>query len=147
MAGAGDDSRKALNCHIQNWGLQDKLRLIGIRKDIPRLMRAADMLFFPSRQEGLGMVAVEAQAAGLPVLLSDAVPREAVVVPELVTSLRLSESIGRWADVLLEILSAPRKPAEEYRRVMEASDFSIDNSVRNLLRLYTETCDSESFVA
>jgi glycosyltransferase involved in cell wall biosynthesis len=147
MAGAGDDSRKELNRHIQNWGLQNKLRLIGIRKDIPRLMRAADMLFFPSREEGLGMVAVEAQAAGLPVLVSDAVPREAIVIPELVTSLRLSAPIGHWADVLLETLSTPRKPAEAYRSAMQASDFSIDKSVGNLLRLYTGTCGSRGFAA
>jgi glycosyltransferase involved in cell wall biosynthesis len=143
MAGAGDDQRKELNRRIQNWGLREKLRIIGVRSDIARLMRAADLLFFPSRQEGLGMVAVEAQAAGLPVLMSDAVPREAIVIPELVRSLRLSDPIGRCADVLLEMLSAPRTPAEEYRCAMEASDFSIDKSLSNLLRLYTGACSFE----
>src|SRR4029077_8382126 len=67
MAGAANHSKQELERRIERWGLEDKLRLIGIRQDIPRLMRAADVLIFPSRQEGLGMVAVEAQAAGLPV--------------------------------------------------------------------------------
>jgi glycosyltransferase EpsF len=145
MAGAGDDQRKELNRHIENWGMQENLRIIGVRNDVARLMRAADLLFFPSRQEGLGMVAVEAQAAGLPVLMSDAVPREAIVIPELVTSLRLSDPIDRCADVLLETLSAPRKPAEAYRGAMQASDFSIEKSVSNLLRLYAEKCRLEGF--
>jgi glycosyltransferase EpsF len=147
MAGAGDNQRNELNQQIQHWGLPGKLRIIGVRSDIPRLMRAADLLFFPSRQEGLGMVAVEAQAAGLPVLVSDAVPREAIVIPELVTSVRLLDPLGRCADVLLEALSAPRKPAETYRRAMEASDFSIDKSVSNLLRLYSGTCRFEGLTA
>src|SRR5262249_18730937 len=94
MAGAGDAQRNELERHIQVWGLRDNLRIIGVRRDIGRLMRAADLLFFPSREEGLGMVAVEAQAAGLPVLVSDAVPREAIVIPELVTSVSLSDPIG-----------------------------------------------------
>jgi hypothetical protein len=64
-----------------------------------------------------------------------------------VTSLHLSEPIGRWADVLLKTLSAPRKPAEAYRSAMQASDFSIDKSVRNLLRLYSGTWRSEGFAA
>ena len=57
-----------METRISEWGLSDMLRFIGVRSDIPRLMRAADVLLFPSVDEGLGMVAVEAQAAGLPVL-------------------------------------------------------------------------------
>ena len=58
---AGDASRAGpeLERRIAEWGLSDQLRLIGVRRDVPRLMRAAKVLFFPSRQEGLGMVAVE----------------------------------------------------------------------------------------
>lgn len=147
MAGAGEQERKELEGRIIQWGLRDKLKLIGIRRDIPRLMRAADVLLFPSRQEGLGMVAVEAQATGLPVLASSAVPREAIVVTELVQSLPLSEPIERWAEVLLQTIAAPRKPAEVYRSAMEASDFAIANSARNLLQVYTSGRGSESVVA
>jgi glycosyltransferase involved in cell wall biosynthesis len=145
MAGAGEQERQELERRIAAWGMRDKLNLIGIRRDIPRLMRAADALFFPSRQEGLGMVAVEAQATGLPVLASTAVPREAIVIPELVQSLPLSEPVDRWAEVLLDMMSAPRKPAEVYRRAMEASNFAIANSAGNLLRVYTGTGGSEGF--
>src|ERR1700683_2946747 len=112
MAGAGDRSRHELECRIEAWGLKDKLRLIGVRKDIPRLMRAADILFFPSRQEGLGRVAVEAQAVGLPVLASTAVPRECVVIPELYHALPLDEPIELWAATLLQTITKPRPPLE-----------------------------------
>jgi glycosyltransferase involved in cell wall biosynthesis len=147
MAGAGEQERQELERRIAEWGLQGKLNLIGIRRDIPRLMRAADVLLFPSRQEGLGMAAVEAQAAGLRVLASTAVPREAIVIPELVQFLPLWEPVTRWAEVLLDIMSAPRKPAELYRSAMEASDFSIVNSARKLLRVYSATRGSESCAA
>jgi glycosyltransferase involved in cell wall biosynthesis len=137
MAGAGDHSRYELESRIEAWGLKDKLRLIGVRKDIPRLMRAADVLFFPSRQEGLGMVAVEAQAAGLPVLASIAVPRECVVIPELYNALPLDEPIELWAATLLEIITKPRTPLGLCRRALESSPFSIANSARRLEEIYS----------
>ena len=134
MAGAGD--AEALRGAIHGWGMDGKLHVIGVREDIPRLMRAADILLFPSRQEGLGMVVVEAHAAGLPVLASTAVPREAVVIPSLYEALPLDASISRWADVLLEMMGRPRAAMEYCRGTVEASAFSIANSSRNLLRTY-----------
>jgi glycosyltransferase EpsF len=139
MAGAGDRSRHELESHIEQWGLKDKLRLIGVRNDVARLMRAADVLFFPSRQEGLGMVAVEAQAAGLPVLASTAVPRECVVIPELYSALALDEPIELWAAALLQIMAKPRPPLELCRRALESSPYSIANSARRLEEIYSTT--------
>jgi glycosyltransferase EpsF len=139
MAGAGDRSRKELDRRIQDWGLQDKLRLIGVRNDIPRLMRAADVLFFPSRQEGLGMVAVEAQAACLPVLASTAVPRECVVIPELYDALSLREPIENWVTALFRTMTKPRPSSEVCRSALESSAFSIVNSARRLEAIYSGT--------
>jgi glycosyltransferase EpsF len=139
MAGAGDCPRQELESYIEQWGFKDKMRLIGVRNDVARLMRAADVLFFPSRQEGLGMVAVEAQAAGLPVLASTAVPRECVVIPELYSALALDEPIDRWATALLQIMTKPRPPLELCRRALESSPFSIANSARRLEEIYGST--------
>ena len=139
MAGAREDSRQDLESRIESWGLKDNLRLIGVRKDIDRLMRAADVLLFPSRQEGLGMVAVEAQAAGLPVLASTAVPRECVVIPELYSVLALDEPIELWAAALLQIMTKPRPPLEFCRRALESSPFSIVNSAQRLEEIYSST--------
>jgi glycosyltransferase EpsF len=137
MAGAGDRPRQELESCIEQWGLKDKLRLIGVRSDVARLMRAADLLFFPSRQEGLGMVAVEAQAAALPVLASTAVPSECVVVPELYNALSPSEPIEKWADTVIETMTKPRPPLELCRRALEGSAFSIENSARRLNEIYS----------
>ena len=139
MAGAGDRSQHELESRIEQWGLKDKLRLVGVRSDIARLMRAADVLLFPSRQEGLGMVAVEAQAAGLPVLASTAVPRECVVIPELYSALPLGEPIEKWAATLIETMTKPRPHLELCRRAFESSAFSIENSARRLKEIYSAT--------
>jgi glycosyltransferase involved in cell wall biosynthesis len=139
MAGAGGESRKELERQIHDWGMDDKLRLIGVRGDIPRLMRAADVLFFPSREEGLGMVAVEAQAACLPVVASTAVPRECVVLPGLFEAVSLQEPIETWMGALFGVMDRPRPSLEICRRAFESSPFSIVNSARQLEALYSGT--------
>lgn len=136
MAGAGDEQRDALERQTSQWGLYERVRLIGVRRDIGRLMRAANVLLFPSAQEGLGMVAVEAQAAGTPVLASTAVPGEAIVVPELFNSLHVSQPAEVWAEALLAIMNEPGLPPQRLRARFKASPFWIVNSARQLELIY-----------
>ena len=117
-------------------GLEGRIQFVGIRKDVELFMLASDVLLFPSRAEGLGMVAVEAQAAGLPVLASTNVPAECVVVPELVRFKDVTAGAAAWADDLLEMAAMPRDIRCANQRVA-ASAFSIENSSLALARLYS----------
>lgn len=136
LAGAGSPAVPVLEQRIAEAGLEGRIRFLGIRKDIERLMLASNVLLFPSRAEGLGMVAVEAQAAGLPVLASTDVPAECVVVPELVRFKDVKAGVPAWADDLLEIATRPREIREANQRVA-GSAFSIENSSLALARLYS----------
>ena len=60
-------------------GLRDRVIFTGMRTDIPQLLQAMDVFCMPSLFEGLGIVAVEAQAAGLPCVLADTLPQEAFI--------------------------------------------------------------------
>jgi len=135
FAGAISPAVAVLEKRIAEAGLAGRIRFLGIRTDLKRLMYASDALLFPSRGEGLGMVAVEAQAAGLPVLASDAVPRECVVVPELVRFEPLARSADDWAAALLQHAARSPDSATANRRVA-ASPFAIENSAAALLHLY-----------
>ncbi len=64
---------------IIDMGLEDIVLMLGLRNDIPRILQAMDIFIFPSLWEGLGIVAIEAQAAGLQTLCSDQIPQEAKV--------------------------------------------------------------------
>ena len=64
--------------------LSDSAWLLGNRNDVPALLNMADCFLFPSMWEGLGIVAVEAQAAGLPCICSDQVPSLAKVTDNCV---------------------------------------------------------------
>jgi glycosyltransferase EpsF len=137
LAGAQSSAVPILEKRIAAAGLREDIRFTGIRKDIERLMLGSDVLLFPSRGEGLGMAAVEAQAAGLPVLISDTVPQECVVVPELVCFQKVEAGEAAWASDLLR-LAAQRRNISEANQKVAASAFSIDRSARALLELYSE---------
>jgi len=135
FAGAPSAASSVLNDRIEAAGLGDRIRLVGVRQEIEYLMLGSDVLLFPSRGEGLGMVAVEAQSSGLPVLVSDTVPHECVVIPELVHFKPLSAGITSWADDLLRLIDLPRNAIEANRRVAN-SVFSIASSAKALTELY-----------
>ncbi len=95
---------------VSELGLTGSVRFLGLRKDVPDLYQAMDVFVLPSFYEGLGMVAVEAQAAGLPVMVSDRVPEEAQVTDTL-SVVRLSEPAAVWARAVLTRAGQTRRAA------------------------------------
>ena len=73
LIGNGVD-QKELEEKVQNLKISEAVRFLGHRDDIPQLLQALDLFVMPSRVEGLGIAAVEAQIAGLPCILSDKLP-------------------------------------------------------------------------
>jgi len=138
FAGPFSPATPFLRQRVSEAGLEGRIVFAGMRQDIGRLMGGADALLFPSRAEGLGMVAVEAQAAGLPVLASTAVPRECVVIPQLVRFHDLHDGVAIWADQLLAMLDTPRLDPADANRQVAASVFSIQHSAQALERLYRD---------
>ena len=124
----------------KDMNLFGKMKLLGKRNDIPLLMKASDLLVCPSVEdpkEGLGLVVVEAQAAGLPILMSKSIPDEAVVIPDLVTVLPLRAGSDVWAGAAIEILSSDFPGMRsQCTDKLATSSFSISNSYRNICDLY-----------
>ena len=75
MAGNGPEEEK-IRQEIRRLKLEENVRLLGRRGDVPRLLQAFDIFLLPSLHEGFPVCAVEALASGLPVLLSDTITRE-----------------------------------------------------------------------
>ncbi len=136
FVGAFSPATPKLRERIEAAGVGDRIVFAELRRDMGRLMAGASALFFPSRAEGLGMVAVEAQAAGLPVLASTGVPRECVVLPELVRFLEVTGETPPWREALLEMVAAPRVDCRAANAAVAASAFSIQHSASMLERFY-----------
>ena len=88
----------------QKKGLNKKIIFTGLRNDIAELMLGAmDVFLFPSLWEGLGIVIVEAQAAGLPCILSEYIPCETEIIPRLINKVPLSKGAKKWAEKIIDI--------------------------------------------
>ena len=88
-------------CQIEKNELTGKVFMLGSRSDVYRLLQAMDVFVFPSHFEGFGNAVTEAQAAGLPSVVSDTVPHE-VGVTELVEFVPLDKGAEAWANIIIE---------------------------------------------
>jgi glycosyltransferase involved in cell wall biosynthesis len=135
----GDGSlHSEIAAKVQQLGLSENVIFAGIRSDVPRLMLGAmDVFLFPSLYEGLGLVLVEAQAAGLPCIFSDVVPQEADIVKPLVKRISLSQSALKWAKEILQQRDAISTINQsEALALVKNSPFNIENSVKQLEKIY-----------
>jgi len=99
LVGEGED-RPDLEEKARTLGIEDNVMFYGTTDRVERLYWAMDVFAFPSQFEGLGIAAVEAQAAGLPIVCSEGVPTETIVT-DLALRLPLSAGAGEWAEAIL----------------------------------------------
>jgi len=71
--------RPQIESEIESLGIKDKVTILNARNDVPRILKALDVFIFPSLYEGLGIVLIEAQKMGIPCVISNAIPQEAVI--------------------------------------------------------------------
>lgn len=89
---------------VRNLGLEKNVEFLGQRSDINELYQAMDLFLFPSLYEGLGMVVVEAQASGLPCIVSTEIPEIAKVTQKIVF-INLGSQIENWIKTIFEYLN------------------------------------------
>jgi glycosyltransferase involved in cell wall biosynthesis len=143
FAGAGPLEEKVRD-RAQWLGVEDRVRVLGWRDDTISLMRGADLFVFPRVEEitpdlgreGLGMVVVEAQAAGLPSLLSRGIPEDAIVNATLCKTLPLADGPRAWGAEVRRKLAMSRPDRALSLAAVESSDFALEAGFRNLVALH-----------
>ena len=116
-------------------GLAETCIQTGQRSDIPRLMSSFDVLILPSLWEGLPVTILEAQAAGVPCVMSDRVSTEVIVLDDAVRALPLDDPRAWLAAIDALAARTTPTPAEALAR-MRASDFAIDVHIQRVQALY-----------
>ena len=119
---------------VQAKGLTDSVLFLGLRTDVPDLMQAMDAFVLPSRFEGLGIVYIEAQAAGLKTFATaEVVPQEACVDESLFTYLPREATAQQWADAML---AADTTQRENKLEVIQSHGYDIHQEAEKLRALY-----------
>ena len=108
LVGGGDRETEIIQ-KIERLGISKDVILTGVRSDVNELMQAMDVFVLPSLYEGFPVTMMEAQASGLPCIVSDKVPMECAIVDGLVTSVKLSDEISAWVTAIQKTKDIERK--------------------------------------
>lgn len=112
--------RETIEAEIDRLGLQDKVILTGIRNDVENFMSCLDAMIFPSVYEGLPLTLIEAQAAGLPVLMSDSITQNVIVSDGLMKTASIEADAKLWAMQAMQMAQDSRRaracPRESIRK-------------------------------
>lgn len=130
------DLRESIKDKVHSLKLDNHVILAGSRDDVPQLMQAMDLFVFPSLWEGLPVTVVEAQAAGLPCLISDNITTD-VDLSKLVVRLPVDD-IYVWVEAILNSEIKKLDVTSEIRR----AGFDVKNSVENLTKFYYSIFDN-----
>ena len=128
-AGAGIEER--VRKKLDSYGITDKVSFLGSMENISAFYQAMDVFILPSLYEGLGMACIEAQASGLPCIMSDRIPKE-VQINENVKFLSLYESAERWAYEVAE----SRGIRGDYSKQIASAGYDIIEVANTLQETY-----------
>ena len=134
LIGFGPDEQM-IREKIIKLGLLDNVRMLPHDSCIPEIMYNSDHLLFPSRYEGLGIVVIEAQAAGLHCFVSEAVPKEADLGN--CTYISIKENAEQWAESILGYI----RENGSTRKYVDMTAYNIENVVKSYDRIYSGSFD------
>ena len=140
LVGEGEEKERILQ-KVKQLGLQNDVLFLGVRSDIPDLMQAMDVFLFPSRFEGLGVVLIEAQAAGLPCIASKDVIPEEVNVTGLVKFVSYDAHISKWREEILKSMNVER---EDMSYHLKESGYDVVSKSHEMTNMYFKLLGEDS---
>ena len=138
LVGDGPE-RPACEALAARLGVQDHVRFLGQRTDIPELLSASDLVVMPSQSEGLGLAAIEALAAGKPVVAYGVSGLREVVSNDRDGKLVAAGDQNAFARAVVTLLE-DRQLRESYSQyaTVAAERFALERHIETLLSCYRE---------
>lgn len=137
-AGAGSEEA-AVTRRAKALSVSGFVHLTGWRGDLPEVMAASDWFILPRPEhpmEGFGLAVVEAQLAGLPLLLSRGIPDDPLLPTASFRRLPLAAGPYAWADAAVELQQAGKPSAQAAWTALAASPMDMDRALANLVELH-----------
>ncbi len=126
-----EDVKKKVN----DLNLKNSVMFLGFRDDVDQLMQAMDVFVLPSLWEGLPFTLVEAQAAGLPCVISDVISDEAIV-SDIIKKVSVKESAQIWAEQIIDVYQNIKR--KDISNLVREAGFDIVTSANWLQNYYLE---------
>ena len=118
---------------VDEKGLGDSVKFLGVRKDVSSLLSAMDIFIFPSFFEGMPNTVIEAQTSGLPCLVADTITKEAEVT-KLVRFMGLYDKADVWAGAAIKMGEA-NISRENVEKEMALKGYEIKECTQRFVEL------------
>lgn len=128
--------KEVIHKQIVQYGLDKDVVMLGLRTDIHNLLNMFDLYIMPSKYEGVSVALIEAQAAGLPCLVSETACAPEVIVSSQIESAKLTDSIDVWVDKIENNIR--KKRCVNSADIVRNSGYSIKSIIEKLDCKYLE---------
>lgn len=128
-------NRSSVEDQVKELNLIESVKILGKRNDVNNILQAMDVFVLPSKFEGLGIVNIEAQLAGLKCVVSDSVPLEAKV-SDNIEFLSLNNSYEEWAETILKYANGYKR--ENMLSSVRKNGYDINDVLKELEYIYLE---------
>ena len=130
-----DELKNQMKQKVKDLGIENAVQFLGVRDDVQDVIQAFDLFLLPSLFEGLPVTMVEAQASGLPCVISDKVPIQCDITGN-VKVIKLEDSPKVWADEVLSFVDGFERK-DTFDKISEAG-FDIKDNAKWLMEFYVE---------
>lgn len=131
LVGEGD-GRKDVEKLVEQYHLSESVLFLGIRKDVPALLSAFDVMVFPSLFEGMPNTIIEAQACDLPCVISDTISPDVKINADVI-QMPLEVSDKEWATSVINII---KKQRGDTSNIINKAGYSIGGTTKILTDLF-----------
>jgi glycosyltransferase involved in cell wall biosynthesis len=138
VAGAGG-LETAMKLEADALDVASAVKYLGWRSDLAQIMRSSDIFILPRPEyppEGFGLAVLEAQLAGLRILVSEGVLNDPILSSASVNRISLKLPAAEWARIGIGLLRQPLPPITTIIEEFDASPFQMDYALNDLLQLY-----------
>ena len=125
---------------IKTLNIAKDVIILKERNDIQNILQALDILCLPSKYEGLGIVAIEAQACGTKCVVSDGVPENALITPNII-SISLKEDAKTWTKKIIEFLDIESE--KDMTKYIKTSGYDINENTKQIEKIYGQEKEKE----
>lgn len=132
LIGTGE-LEKEIKQQVVDMGIQQQVIFLGVRDDVHKILQAMDVFVFPSWFEGLGMVAIEAEATGLPVLCSDRIPAD-VDLTDIIEFISLDKP-EKWIEKMCYMIQH-KVIDEKYNLIIKNAGYDVTITAQRLEQFY-----------
>lgn len=127
---------------VREKGLDESVHFMGLRRDIPSVLRHFNLFIFPSFFEGLGGSVLEAQASGVPCVISDTIPANVDMGLGLIRRVGLERPMSQWVEACNRQISVPRPDYDTIYKAFNNAGFTLEKELAQLTSVYENAYDN-----